>query len=144
MEQLNLARIGFDGVQMLIPQGGIATIEMIDSVELSDVAPGAIGSLSSGGRDWPVFALDADFGILNEPTDAHKYCVAFDIDSQAAFALACDEVGSLALASIDEIKPVQACMRSPGSPVDAMVLQDGVLMLVSRVDTLNRFLVRST
>ena len=140
MEQLNLAVIGFDTVQLLIPQSGIATIEMIETLEFSDGATGAVGSLRAGGREYPVYALDANFELLNECTAAHKYCVAFDMDDQPAFALACDEVSSLALSSADEVKPLQACMRNQDIPVEAMMLKEGRLMLVSRIESMSRFL----
>ena len=64
MEQLNLAVIGFDSMQLLLPQEGIATIEMIDTMELSDGAAGAVGSLRTGGREYPVYALDASLELL--------------------------------------------------------------------------------
>jgi len=140
MEQLNLAVIGFDSMQLLMPQDGIATIEMIDTMELSDGEAGAVGSLRAGGLEYPVYALDANLDLLTECSAAHKYCVAFNLDDQPAFAIACEAVSSLKLHSADEIKPLQACMRNPGNPVDALLLRDDRLMLVSRIQAMLRFL----
>lgn len=140
MEQLNLAVIGFDSMQLLMPQAGIATIEMIDSMELTDAGTGAVGSLRAGGLEYPVYALDARLDLLTECSAAHKYCVAFNLDDQPAFAIACETVSSLKLQSADEVKPLQACMRNPQSPVDALLLRDDRLMLVSRIQAMLRFL----
>ena len=54
MDQINLAVISFDTVQLLIPQESVATIEMIGNLEIESDASGAIGRLRSGGREWPV------------------------------------------------------------------------------------------
>ena len=66
MDQINLAVVDFDSVQLLFPQGGIATIEMIENMEVETDAVGAIGRLRSAGREWPVFALDADLSRRSE------------------------------------------------------------------------------
>jgi hypothetical protein len=140
MEQISLAVVNFNNMQLLFPQEGIATIEMIDNMEPATEADGAIGRLRSGGREWPVFALDADLGRRSERSVSSKYCVAFDIDGQPAFALACDQVSSLTLSSREQLKPMPGCMRNADSPVEALLLQDDRLMLMSQVDAMHRFL----
>ena len=139
MVQINLAVINFDSVQLLFPQGGVATIEIIENME-SAAAAGTIGRLRSGGREWPVYALDADLNRRRESSVSSKYCVAFDIDGQPAFSLACDQVSSLTLHSPDLIKPLPSCMRDTKNPVEALLLQDDRIMLMSQVEAMHRFL----
>jgi hypothetical protein len=139
MNQISLAVINFDSVQLLFPQGGIATIEIIENME-SAAAVGTIGRLRSGGREWPVYALDADLNRRRESSVSSKYCVAFDIDGQPAFSLACDQVSSLTLHSPDQIKPLPSCMRDTKNPVEALLLQDDRIMLMSQVEAMHRFL----
>ena len=140
MNQINLAVVNFESVCVLFPQGGIATIEMIDNMESAADVVGSIGRLRSGGREWPVYALDADLNRRSVSTVSNKYCVAFDIDGQPAFSLACDQVSSLTLESTDQIKPLQSCMRDTKNPVEALLLQDDRLMLMSQVEVMHRFL----
>jgi hypothetical protein len=140
MNQINLVVVNFESVCVLFPQGGIATIEMIDNVESAADVVGAIGRLRSGGREWPVYSLDADLNRRSVSTVSNKYCVAFDIDGQPAFSLACDQVSSLTLQSSDQIKPLQSCMRDTKNPVEALLLQDDRLMLMSQVEVMHRFL----
>ena len=140
MEQINLAVINFDTIELLIPQGAIATIEMIDSMEADAGTGGAVGRLRSGGREWPVYALSADLSRRTECMASNKYCVAVDIDGQPAFSIACDAVSSLTLDSADQIKPLQRFMRNQGSPIEALLFKDDRLMLVSRAESMQRFL----
>jgi hypothetical protein len=140
MNQINLAVVNFESVCVLFPQGGIATIEMIDNVESAADVVGAIGRLRSGGREWPVYSLDADLNRRSVSTVSNKYCVAFDIDGQPAFSLACDQVSSMTLQSSDQIKQLQSCMRDTKNPVEALLLQDDRLMLMSQVEVMHRFL----
>ena len=141
MDQMNLAVINFDTVQLLMPQGGIATIEMIDSMEADSSTAGAVGRLRSGGREWPVYSLSADLSRRTECMASNKYCVAFEIGGQPAFSIACDEVSSLTLDSADQIKPLQRFMRNHGNPIEALLLKDDRLMLVSQVESMQKFLV---
>ena len=140
MEQLNMAVIGFGSAQLLIPQEGVATIELIEMMEAGAEQANAVGSLRAGGFGYSVFALDEHFALLNKTDASHKYCVAFNLNDQPAFALACESVSSLTLDAADEIKPLQACMRNPGNPVDALLLRDDELMLVSRIQSMHGFL----
>ena len=138
--ELNMAVVGFNGIQLLIPQTSVATIEMIENLRAGDAAPGAIGFIHAGDREWPVYALDAELAVASERGPHNRYCVAFDLAGQPAFALTCDVVSSLELASADEFQPLQPCMQMPGSPLHALVMRDGELMLVSRVEAMRRFL----
>jgi len=140
MEQISLAVVNIDEMQLLFPQGGVATIEMIQNMEPTADVVGAIGCLRSGGRQWPVYALEADLSRRSESSMSNKYCVAFDVDGQPAFSLACDQVSSLTLTSPDQLKPLQNCMRNTNNPVEALLLQDDRLMLMSQVEAMHQFL----
>jgi hypothetical protein len=140
MDQVHFALIGFDSVRLLIPQRAVATIEMIASLDAETEASNAVGGLSAAGRRWPVYAMSADFNLLAQSASTSKYCVAFDIDAQPAFAIVCDEVSSLTLTSADEISPLQECMRAPGSPIEGLLLRDDRVMFCSSEQTLHQFL----
>ena len=61
MDVTNLAVINFDGVNLLLPQHQVGTIEVANSIDIQDGTSGAVGALRSGGSEWPVFALTSDF-----------------------------------------------------------------------------------
>ena len=121
---------------------GVATIEMIGNIENTEAVDGAVGTLKSGEREWPAFALAADFRPRNELPSSYKYCVAINNENQAAaFSLACEEVGTIALGGDLQVKPLQACMRTAGNPIDAVLIKDGKVMLVGDIAGLQQYLV---
>jgi len=141
MPEKKLALISFDGVHLLLPQGGVATIETTSSVELVATAPGAIGTLKTAGGEWPVYALAADFRPRSECPPTYKYCVAINRDDEAAFSLVCEQVSTISVADENELEPLQACMRTAANPIDALLLKDDKLMLVSDAEAMSQFLL---
>ena len=117
MSETRLALISFDGVDLLLPQDGIATIETSINVEQGTSVAGAVGTLKSPAGEWPAFALSADFRPNGERPESYKYCVAVNHDKQAAFSLLCEEVGTVSVDDADELQPLQACMRAAGNPI---------------------------
>ena len=137
----NFAVMSFDGIYLLMPQSVVATIELVNCVDPEAVTTGALGALKSGGGEWPVFALTKDFKICPELPASYRFCVAFNDDDEPAFALACEEVSTLSMDNVDQIKPVQTCMRTLNCPLESLLLNDGKLMLVSDIGTMRQFLL---
>jgi len=141
MSETKLALISFDGVHLLLPQVGVATIETASNIEPVVNAAGAIGTLRTAGGEWPVYALASDFKPRLECPPSYKYCIAINRDGKAAFSLVCEQVGSISVADEDGLEPLQACMRSAGNPIDALLLKDDKLMLVSDAESMSQYLL---
>jgi chemotaxis signal transduction protein len=141
MAEQNLALISFDGVHLLLPQGGVATIETTDSIDRQASAAGSLGTLRSGGGEWPVYALASDFKPRTECPPSYKYCVAINRNNEAAFSLLCEEVGTVSVVNEDDIQPLQACMRGERNPIESLLLKDDKLMLVSDIEAMQHYLL---
>lgn len=141
MSEHNLALISFDGVHLLLPQGGVATIETASNIDRESTESGSIGTLKSGGGEWPVYALASDFRPQADCPPSYKYCVAINRDNQAAFSLVCEEVGTVSVISDDELQPLQACMRTDRNPIESLLLKDNKLMLVSDIEAMQQYLL---
>ena len=142
MDTKNLAVMSFDGTHLLLPQQGVQTIEVIGSMNRHTDTPGVIGVLKLADREWPAFALTANFKPYPDFPESYKFCVAFNLDSEAAFTIICEEVSTVTVVDVDEIKPLQTCMRTPGNPIEALLLRDNKLMMVSDIETMQQFLLR--
>lgn len=140
MAVTSLAVMSFDGVQLLLPQQGVATIEVVKSIRDEDGIPGSIGILKSSGREWPVFALRSDFKTLSDCPVSYKFCVGINLDNQEAFSIACEEVSTLSVENPSDFIPVQTSMLIPGCPFESLLMKSDKMMLVSSVETMQQFL----
>lgn len=140
MAEQNLALISFDGVHLLLPQGGVATIETASNIDRESTDSGSIGTLRTGGGEWPVYALASDFKPQDDCPPSYKYCIAMNRNNEAAFSLACEEVSTVSVVSEDEFKPLQACMRTEQNPIESLLLKDDKLMLVSDIEAMQHYL----
>jgi hypothetical protein len=142
MDIKHLAVLSFEGINLLLPQQEVATIEVVNAIEEEGDVPGALGTLKSGDREWPVFALTSEFEQRRERPPNYKYCVGINDASKAeAFSIVCEEVSTLEIENADELKSVQACMRTAACPVEALILKDNQLMLVSNAEIMQQFLM---
>ena len=139
-KQDNLAILTFDGVNLLLPQANVVTIEMSTTFDQRANSNGALGNLSMGNLEWPVYALDANFRPLDRCPEEYRYCVAVSINGAEAFSLACEEVGAILVESEDEINPLQDCMKTPTNPIESLLFKDDRLMLLSNVNSMANFL----
>lgn len=140
MVEKNLAVISFDGVHLLLPQQAVATIEMASQIVKNDIPGETIGTLKTDTGEWPAYALAADFKARADCPPGYRYCVAINLENQAAFSIVCEEVSALIIDSDEELKPLQTCMRTEDNPIASVMLKDGKLMLVSDVATMQHFL----
>jgi hypothetical protein len=142
MDVKNLAVLSFDGVYLLLPQQEVSTIEVANNILDEGDAPGALGIVKSGSREWPVFALTSELKKRLERPPSYKFCVCINDVAQAqAFSIACEEVNTLEIEKTSELKAVQPCMRTLDCPVEALMLKDNQLMLVSNVETMQKYLM---
>ena len=139
MAENTLALMSFDGIHLLLPQQRVATIEMAAGLEAGG-APGSVGLLRVGALQWSAWALTAQMESRAAVPSGYRYCVAINHADRPAFAIVCEEVGTVALADAAECEPLQACMRRPNNPVSALLYRDGRMMLVSDVDSMQGYL----
>jgi len=140
MNDNNMALIIFGGVNLLIPQKAVVTIEMIENIETEVSVTGAIGTLKATEGEWPVFALGADFKPQLDCPPESRYCVAVSQPGKAAFSIVCEEVGSVVVEHESELKPLHACMRNKINPIASLMYKDGKLMLVSDLESMQNYL----
>ena len=144
MQHTNLAVMSFDGIHLLLPQQSVATIEVANSIADKVDAPNAVGSLKCSAGVWPVFALTAEFKVRNERPSAYRFCVGFNRDEREVFSLACEEVSTLSVDNVDQLKPVHTCMRTLSCPIESLLLKDNKLSLVSGIEAMYQFLLHGT
>ena len=96
--------------------------------------------LRVGSLQWPVHALDARFRPCAVIPGEYKFCVAVNYPDRPAFALLCEEVGSVIVDDDSRMEPVQECMLTAANPIRSLLYRDGRMMLISDVDGMHAFL----
>jgi hypothetical protein len=142
MDVKHLAVLSFEGIHLLLPQQEVATIEVVDKIHEGGEVAGALGTMKSGGLEWPVFALTSELNPRPERPANYRFCVCInDTTETEAFSIACEEVSTLEIKNESELKLVQSCMRTSQCPIEALILKDNQMMLVSKAETMQQFLM---
>ncbi len=91
--------LGFDGLNLLIPQHEIRVVEIIEDVELhvepQEAAAGVMGWISQSDQQFPVFSLNYSLELYNHLPPNRKYCVLLESEEEAVLGITCDEFISL-------------------------------------------------
>ena len=141
MQATAWATMGFDGQTLLLPQESVGSIELVQSVHSAVETDNSLGTISSGGRTWPVFALDRLFNPLSSLAEGHRFIVCLTVGDDPLFAIACETVTTLGDAKMDDFNPIRQCMRIASCPVEAVLYRDNRLMLVPSLDAMKHLLL---
>jgi len=91
--------LGFDGLNILIPQHEVRVVEIIEDVELhvepEEAAAGVMGWISQSDQQFPVFTLNARLDLCDFLPETRQYCVLLETEEEAVLGVTCDEVISL-------------------------------------------------
>ena len=140
MPTQDFAVLQFAGVCLLLPQENLAVIEMASNCEAGSATPGAVATLQAAGAEWPVFALDGELKPGAELPPEYRVCSAFNTPAGSLFALACEQVGQLAIDREHGFIPLRACMRLPGGPVASLAQYHGRLLQLGDIGAMPGYL----
>ena len=127
------AVLTMDNLDLLIPQHQVHALEPGVDVRRSEGEE--VGWIAVAGSPSPVYCLSEDLRPLREVPAGRRICVLLDLGPRL-FGVLCDQVVMLDRAGI-EVLPLPACMRTPGTPLQGLVLQgERVLCVTSAQDLL--------
>jgi hypothetical protein len=130
------ANVTFAGLQLLIPQSDIYSLEpTVDMTPCLD-AIGAVGQLQQGNEVWSLYALSSDLSLLDRCPDSYRIAVLLK-NVKPVFGLLCEQIDSLARNQIS-IHPVHTAMRNPTSPLLALALHGEEIRYISSASALTR------
>ena len=135
------AKLTLDGCLWLLPQTEIYSLESLLDIDQDVRAPHSIGAMGLGDEWWPVYCLSGELQRLQQIPDRRRACTLLD-NRADRFGLVCDQVETLAEAP--RLLELPACMRLPGSPIQALALMDGELGYVTTTEHLAALLAAFT
>ena len=138
-----LSILAFDSVQLAFPVDEVLGVQPLSLIEPNPEAPLALGSITQGGRRWPVFGFSADFKLLSGLLAQHSYCVCLSADgAETGLALVCDTVNGVSLASGAAAPSLPVCLRAIDSPLRHWYQFGSLLVPISSAPALARYITR--
>jgi hypothetical protein len=130
------ANVTFAGLQLLIPQSDIYSLEpTVDMTPCLD-AIGAVGQLQQGNEVWSLYALSSDLTLLNSCPDSYRIAVLLK-NIKPVYGLVCEQIDTLARNQIS-IHPIPTAMRNLESPLLALALYGEEVRYISSASALTR------
>lgn len=130
------ANVTFAGLQLLIPQSDIYSLEpTVDMTPCPDVI-GAAGQLQQGNEVWSLYALSSDLSLLDRCPPSYRIAVLLK-NVKPVFGLLCEQIDTLAQNQIS-IHPVPTAMRNPKSPLLALAIYGEEVHYISSASALTR------
>jgi hypothetical protein len=130
------ANLTFAGLQLLIPQSDIYSLEpTVDMTPCLD-AIGAAGQLQQDAEVWSLYALSSDLNLLDSCPDSYRIAVLLK-NIKPVFGLLCEQIDTLARNQIS-IHPIPEAMHNPESPLLALALYGEEIRYISSASALTR------
>ncbi len=133
------AELFVDGHNLLIAHAHVHSVEPIVNVRIEPGHGQALGVLSLGEGEWPVYCLDGDLDVLDRLPATRRACVLLK-SHHGSIGILCDEVrmvdtGAFAIVSV----PV--CMQGEQSLVESLAIIDAKVICVLDADRLSATLL---
>jgi hypothetical protein len=104
------------GLNLLIMQRDIRTIESVSDVDGAEPEPGSVGWISVAKERWPVYCLSDDLVLLTTIPPERGTCVMLALDG-AHIGILSDDVSILNQIPTDRFE-LPSCMALLGTPVE--------------------------
>lgn len=126
----------FAGLQVLIPQNDIFSLEPIIDMTPPDADSRSVGQLQQSGHAWSLYALSANLTLLTSRPDSYRIAILIK-NSQPVCGLLCEQVYSIERSEIS-IHPVPAAMQCENSPLLALAMVGEEVRCISSATILSR------
>lgn len=131
----HFAVLSFDGLQLLIPQNDIYSLEPIADITPSVADNGSLGQLKQGSQVWSLYALSSDLTVLTSRPDNYRIVILMK-NIQPAFGLLCEQVNTIESNQI-RIHPMPPAMNCKDSPLLALALTGEEVLTISSASALS-------
>jgi hypothetical protein len=113
------ALVKLDGMNLMLQQDGIRTLESLADLRPGDPPENGIGWIDFQQAEWPVYCLTEDLAITIALPPSRRICALLSVKN-GFVGLACNEV-VLLQESVGRPHVVPDCMTSARSPITALV-----------------------
>jgi len=134
----HFAVLVFAGLQLLIPQNDIFSLEPTIDMTPSTTTIGSVGQLQQSNQAYALYALSADFTLLNSCPESYRIAVLMK-NVNPVYGVLCEQIDTIKRDQLS-IHPVPAAMRRENSPLLALALVGEEVRYISSANALSRLL----
>ena len=134
----HFAVLVFAGLQLLIPQNDIFSLEPTIDMTPAALSIGGVGQLQQSNTIYALYALSADFTLLNSCPESYRIAVLMK-NVNPVYGVLCEQIDTIKRDQLS-IHPVPAAMRRENSPLLALALVGEEVRYISSANALSRLL----
>ena len=139
----HISKLCFAGIELLIPQSDVFSIESVYELITADNHQGCVGYIQQQADMIPVYCMAAELEFLDEAPENRTQCVVLHHMGKA-YSILCEEIKNIQLSDIN-FEAVPACILHPGMPLSHLAIyseseQGQKLGLVSNADLLGQYM----
>jgi hypothetical protein len=134
----NFAVLIFAGLQLLIPQNDIFSLEPTIDMTPSTTPIGSVGQLQQSNTVYALYALSAELTVLNSCPETYRIAVLMK-NVNPVYGLLCEQVETIKRDQLS-IHPIPAVMRRKNSPLFALALVGEQVHTISSANALSHLL----
>jgi hypothetical protein len=131
----DFANLFMDGLNLLIPQNDIYSLEPVLDMRVIDDDNGAVGEFERGGSIWIIYALSKDLTLLATRPNAYRVIILLK-NLDYACGLLCEQVQPIARNQL-VIHSLPSIMDSPQLPLIALARYDDQVRCMSNAKLLS-------
>lgn len=125
----SFANLLMDGLNLMIPQGDIYSLEPATDMLANHDSTGVIGFFQEGLKQWPLYALSATLQLLAQRPHAYRVIVLMK-NVELDYGLLCEQIYALKSEQI-VLHPLPAIMQNPDSPLTQLAQYEEQVHCVS-------------
>jgi hypothetical protein len=131
------ALLKISGLNLLLPQGEVRTLESATDVDTAAPAPNSVGWAVYAQQRWPVYCLSDDLALLASiPSERRAYVLL--VTEAGYLAVMCDDMLMLKNFAA-QVYELPLSMRLPDTPILSLVLYEQGIACVSNAKTLTAY-----
>lgn len=107
--------IKIDGLNLLLPQGDIRSLELVNDMDIAAPALHSAGWISYANKHWPVYCLSHNLSLMDSVPTTRRACAMLALGA-GFIGILCDDM--LVLKNIAaQPQPLPPAMHQPESPI---------------------------
>lgn len=132
------AVLKISGLNLLLQQGDIRTLESASDVDVNDCRDSSVGWINYLRQRWPVYCFSTQFVLLSDVPVSSRTCVLLAV-KEGYIGVLCDDV-SIMKQVVGQSYEVPVAMRLSHTPIQSLLVNKDGLFCISNAKKLVEYI----